>query len=107
MENKVFVERVKELIDKYDITQRDLANDIGVTEATLSKYISGVRVPSSEILANLAVALKTSSDYLLGIELDENSLDFLNLKRMLARGSHDLTAEEQTELIGIIVSKNR
>ena len=39
MEN-LFVERIKKLIEESGITQRDLAQDIGVTESTISKYLS-------------------------------------------------------------------
>ncbi len=104
---KVFVERIKRLIEESKITQRDLAQDIGVTESTISKYLNGERMPSGDTLLNLATALNTTSDYLLGrSDNDKESLDFSELKGILARNAKELTAEEKNRLIEIIV-KNR
>lgn len=103
MENG-FVERIKRLIEKSGLTQRDLAQDIGVTESAISKYLSGERIPNGDVLLNLATALNTTSDYLLGLtDADNGDLNFSELKGILARNSKDLTAEEKNKLIEIIV----
>lgn len=103
MEN-LFVKRLKKLIDECKTTQRDLAQDIGVTESTVSKYLSGERTPNTEILHNIATALNTTADYLLGIDNEEKEkLDFYELKGILARNSKGLSAEEKNKLIEIIV----
>lgn len=103
MEN-LFVERIKKLIEESGITQRDLAQDIGVTESTISKYLSGERTPNGDILLNLATALNTTSDYLLGLsDTDKKNLNFTELKGILARNSKDLSPEEKNKLIEIIV----
>ena len=34
----------------------------------MSRYISGARDPNPKVIANIATALHTTSDYLLGIE---------------------------------------
>ena len=103
MENG-FVERIKRLIEKSGLTQRDLAQDIGVTESAISKYLSGERIPNGDVLLNLATALNTTSDYLLGLtDVDNGDLNFSELKGILARNSKDLTAEEKNKLIEIIV----
>lgn len=108
MENTVFVERVKELIKENNLTQRDLANDIGVTESTMCKYLAGSRVPGGDTLLNLATALKTTTDYLLGLDdSNKQELDFTDLKRLLARGPKDLTPAEKNELISIILDNNK
>lgn len=104
MEKSVFVERVKELIKVNNLTQRDLANDIGVTESTMCKYLSGNRVPGGETLSNLATALKTTTDYLLGLDNENKTeINSSKLRLLLARGAKDLTPEEKNELISIIL----
>lgn len=104
MEKTVFTQRVKKLIKLNNLTQRDLANDIGVTESTMCKYLSGTRVPGGDTLSNLATALKTTSDYLLGLENEnKEEFDYSDLKRLLARSSKELTPSEKNELIGIIL----
>ena len=104
MKKGIFVERVKELIKINNLTQRDLANDVGVTESTMSKYLSGDRIPGGETLSNLATALKTTTDYLLGLN-NENKTMINNseLRLLLARSTKELTPEEKNELISIIL----
>lgn len=104
MEKSVFVKRVKELIKVNNLTQRDLANDIGVTESTMCKYLSGNRVPGGETLSNLATALKTTTDYLLGLDNENKTeINSSKLRLLLARSAKDLTPEEKNELISIIL----
>ena len=101
MEN--FTKRLNELIEESKITQRDLAQDIGVTESAISKYISGERIPNSEIISNLATALGTTSDYLLGLSNNKSSLTYPELAGILSRNSKELTPEQKNKLIQIIV----
>ena len=58
--------RIAEMLSKRGITQKELASTIGVTEAVISRYVSGERDPKPETIANIATALRTTSDYLLG-----------------------------------------
>ena len=58
-------ERIKELLEKKGITQRELAERTGCTEAAVSHYIKGDRVPRSSVLTKIAIALETTSDYLM------------------------------------------
>ena len=62
--------RIANLLKKSGLTQRELANKVGVTEASMSRYISGGRIPKIPTIANIANALHTTSDYLLGAEED-------------------------------------
>lgn len=89
--------RISEQLKKKNMSQKDLADKICLSEAVISRYISGDREPKPDILANIACALSTTSDYLLGIENDE--FDFAKIKRMIARNSSNLTKEEKRELI--------
>ncbi len=49
------------------MSQRELADKIGVAQNTVSQYESGVSELSMEVLFHLAIVLETTSDYLLGI----------------------------------------
>lgn len=58
----------KRLID-IDMSRHDLAAAIGLTEATLSRYISGKRQPTAYALFRMARAMDTSMEYLMqGVE---------------------------------------
>ncbi len=89
--------RITETLQKRGMTQKELALCIGVTEAVVSRYISGDRDPKPEALANIATALNTTSDYLLGIEKEE--FDHPRIRRMIARNASKMTEKERKELI--------
>lgn len=62
-----FSTRLKSLLKKRGITQKKLAEMLGTTGAAVSRYVNGERSPRSDTLARMAVALNTSTDYLLGL----------------------------------------
>lgn len=74
-----FGNRLKELRIQSGMTQKQLAEKIGITKSVISFYELRERTPSPEILVKLAAEFKVSSDYLLGIEkgksLDISGLD--------------------------------
>ena len=96
MEDK-FATRLQIALQKAGMTQKELAERICVTEATLSRYISGDREPKAETIANIATALHTTSDYLLGIE--QEGFDFANTKRIIARNAQKMTTAQKKELL--------
>lgn len=61
-------ERITGLLNELGISQRELADRIGITEVSMSRYIRGDRTPKGPIIANMAMALDTTTDYLLGVE---------------------------------------
>lgn len=67
-----FREKVVMLLKKNNMTQRELANKVGITEVSLSRYISGKRIPKGPVIANIANVLHTTANYLLGSEAKGN-----------------------------------
>lgn len=65
-EQSVFVRRLTQLMEEKDLTQIELAEKIGTTNVTISRYLSGERKPRVEIVAKLAKELNTTVDFLLG-----------------------------------------
>jgi transcriptional regulator with XRE-family HTH domain len=59
-------ERIKEKREKTDMSQKDLGAAAGVTQSAVNQYEKGGKKPSSEVLSKIAMALGTSTDYLLG-----------------------------------------
>ncbi len=50
------------------ITQTELARTARLTPAAISQFESGSRKPSFDALSKLAIALKVTTDYLLGMK---------------------------------------
>lgn len=68
IEQTMFIRRLTELMEEKDLTQIELANQVGITNVTISRYLSGERKPRIEIVTKLAEVLNTTVDYLLGYE---------------------------------------
>lgn len=70
---EIFAARLKNLRKKSGISQKDLANKINVTYATLSSYEngSGGKVPSLEVIIKIAHYFNVSIEYLLGLDKQE------------------------------------
>ena len=65
--NEKFGEKVKLMIDGR-MTQRELAEKIGVTEVTLSRYITGKRTPKGPLIVKIAKALDVPVEDLIDFE---------------------------------------
>lgn len=63
-----FGSNLKELRLKHKMTQKELADKIGVTKSVVSYYELKERSPSPEILIKLSRIFHVTTDYLLGIE---------------------------------------
>ena len=87
-------EKIKELLEQSNITQRDLAATIGIDETTLSRIISGEREAKADTISNIATALHVTTDYLLDIE-DNSNFDAKKEIRLLARNKEKITLEEK------------
>lgn len=66
----LFISRLRGLIEEKDITQKELANAIDVTEVTISRYLSGDRSPRIDIVNRLANYFNVSTDYLLNRDVE-------------------------------------
>lgn len=98
--------KISKLLKERNMTQKELAQMIGVTEASMSRYIKGDRIPKSEIIANMATALKTTVDYLLGTEIVEDN-EFPKIKRLIARNSSKMSIEEKRELVNALFDDSK
>lgn len=59
-------QKIEELLEEQNMSQRELSKKVGITEATMSRYINGLRVPKADILSKIANALNVTTDYLFG-----------------------------------------
>lgn len=73
-----FGQRLRNLRKQKNMTQKQLADLIGVKNSIISFYEVGDRFPSPEIIVKLAAVLHTSTDYLLGVERSK-SVDITGL----------------------------
>lgn len=84
-------------LDKQGMTQKQLAEKSGITEAAISRYLSGERTPRSVFLAKIAKALGVSSDYLLGESTADADVD--SAVRLIARNAKSISEEQYRSLV--------
>lgn len=65
---RTFSRNLKSLLYQKQLSQKQLAKAIGITEAAVSRYTAGARYPTIEILAELADFFDVTIDDLVGFE---------------------------------------
>lgn len=65
---KKFAERLKELREEKEMSARQLAKSIGVSNRAVQRWEKVERIPSAEAVVLLAKFFGVTTDYLLGLE---------------------------------------
>ena len=58
-------ERIRKRLDEIGMSQRELADKLGITEVSLSRYIKGERIPRATVVIGIAKVLDVSVEWLL------------------------------------------
>ena len=61
-----YYRRIRDLRDDHDLTQRALAEKLGMQQSQYNRYEKGYRDIPTDILISLADLYNTSTDYILG-----------------------------------------
>lgn len=64
---KVFPERLSALMKERNVTQEELAHELGIKRQTVSLYKNGQSTPDAAQLKNIAIFFDVSADWLLGL----------------------------------------
>ena len=62
-----YYRRVRDLREDHDLTQREIAAILGITQPKYFRYEQGYRDLPTDILIALAKLYETSTDYILGL----------------------------------------
>ena len=68
MDRSVFSQRLKQLRSLQGISQYDLADALGVSRTSLKNWELAVATPPLDVLADMAMYFRVTSDYLLGLD---------------------------------------
>ena len=61
---KMVFERIKFLREQKEMTQADLARQLGITRSSVNAWEMGISVPSTQYIVELSGIFKVSTDYL-------------------------------------------
>ena len=62
-------ERIKELLQLYDISQTEFCKKTGLTKSAVSNYLNGSRLPRQDQLVKIADAFDISAAWLMGYDV--------------------------------------
>ena len=74
----MIAERIKFLRDEKQLTQSELAKQLGITRSSVNAWEMGISVPSTQYIVELSNIFSVSTDYLLGVE-KTSSIDISGL----------------------------
>ena len=102
---KLNTRRLQEEIFRSNMSQRMLADKVGVSEVSMSRYVNGTRTPRGRILIKIAKALMTTPEYLTGIDGMKNPDEAFAQTRMnIKTYASGWTKELKQELINEILN---
>lgn len=94
----IFSEILRNLIEEQNLTQKQLALELGISQSTLGGYVQGTREPDFETLKMFARYFRVSTDYLLGFHADyfhsQNEAELLRIFRSLDEAQQELYLEQ-------------
>ena len=90
-------DRIRQLMDMYNLTLSDLAKKTGLAKSTLSYYINGKSVPRQEQIAQIADAFNINPAWLMGYDV--------KLPYKMEQMDFTLTPEEMELLVATALPK--
>ena len=69
---EMVADRIKFLREANNLTQADLARQLGITRSSVNAWEQGISVPSTQYVVELARLFNVSVDYLLGVDASAN-----------------------------------
>ncbi|MCF0151261.1 MAG: helix-turn-helix transcriptional regulator [Firmicutes bacterium] len=100
-----FGERLSKLLNEKNMKQLTLAQRAGVTEAAISHYIKGDRIPRASVMARIADTLGTTSEFLMNGTASDSKGEITHAKRLIARNVTQMTKEEKMEIMSILLGE--
>ena len=93
--------RIRKFREANNMTQKQLADKIGVTGSRVSNWEQGIHRPDVDILANICTALNVSPSELLDIHININELSAHEQKLLTAYRKHTDLQRAVNILLGI------
>lgn len=97
--------RLQEELLRNDMQQVDLAEMVGVTQVSMSRYFTGQRTPKGPILVKMATALGVTPEYLTGQETREHpDISFARTRILIKEYGSKWNTGQIRELINTLIT---
>jgi len=97
--------RLRACREKMDLSQKQVAIEVGVKPPTVSQWESGIKIPSRENIKKLSRLYGVTADYLMGISEDieiSNSFDLTAAEIQLVLQYRKLTKDNKSNILSNI-----
>lgn len=103
--NRTLGDNISDLLNEMGMSQRELANIVGVNEVSMSRYVTGNRTPKAPILARIALALHTTSEELMDTSSPESDFEteYYRILRSISKNASKMTQKQKNALITAII----
>lgn len=81
--------KIKELRIEKNLSQKQLAKKLGISQSVICDYENGKAEPTAPIIIAMAIFFDVTSDYLLGLE-DETGGKYINSFNNFNFNGHDM-----------------
>lgn len=100
----MWAERVKNMMQAKNLTQKELAKITGIAESSLSRYLSSEKTPRLDIVNNVARAFEVDAGYFIDDErFKSKESAYSAIAAAIARDGSELNEEEKLKLIQLLV----
>lgn len=95
-------ERIAYLRERRGMSQAQLAKELNIAQSTLAMWERGKRGLKDDVIKQLAEYFSVSSDYLLGIENENDRTPNSAAKRITAHIDEDMVEDQVEDIINYI-----
>lgn len=95
--------KIRDCMKRNGIRSKDLAKACGVTDSTVSHWVHGNARPRTAMLPKVACFLKTTPEYLLGTELDEEpEIAYARVMKCVKEHRKKWSERQKAEIINML-----
>jgi len=98
--------KVKDLMKRRNINQKQLSELSGISESSISRYLHSGQRPRMDVVVNIAKALSVETEYLLE-DTETTDTAYNTISTAIARKGSELTAEEKNQLIALLLGNSK
>lgn len=103
----MFCENVRKLMKDTGINQKELSKKSGVSEASLSRYLSGSLKPRMDIVINIAKVFGVTPEELIDEKNNSQKQDlYEETVTVVTRNRNQLSEKEKNKIIKILLGGN-
>lgn len=103
MDFTIFRQRLSELMESHGYTMRQLSDDLGITAATLSRYLAGIRTPDLIYVVRIAAHFKVTVDWLIGLDDEKYELLSPDIRELIH--DYSICTDDDRRVIQAVLKK--